>query len=308
MKLLLPAVLAALSTAAAAPPPSPVLRFPIEGGGEAATVCGLPKPADGTASSAAEELLRAQVREVAGTLNIPARSWYGPGGWINDTTLGPWRGGVLQTVELTRPRRVSGTDCVRVDGGVVDAAGPGMVFVSADNGTSWSNGTRAEWFESVAVAFGLRPYIAEETATLLVSADESVVKASHAVGSSSHAKISMELPFASPPRTETWTAQQHAALHREQTVLSFPLDGLPDTINQDVKVTITLPRGQRITKLKRLMRAPPLPSTSSALPVQVDHSTRGLRVDGRPYLGVGWYLDGLAGAGDGSGFATFDNL
>ena len=118
----------------------------------------------------------------------------------------------------------------------------------------------------------------------------------------------MELPFASPPRTETWTAQQHAALHREQTVLSFPLDGLPDTINQDVKVTITLPRGQRITKLKRLMRAPPLPSTSSALPVQVDHSTRGLRVDGRPYLGVGWYLDGLAGAGDGSGFATFDNL
>ena len=110
------------------------------------------------------------------------------------------------------------------------------------------------------------------------------------------------------PADEHTGAQQHAALHREQTVLSFPLDGLPDTINQDVKVTITLPRGQRITKLKRLMRAPPLPSTSSALPVQVDHSTRGLRVDGRHYLGVGWYLDGLAGAGDGSGFATFDNL
>ena len=42
--------------------------------------------------------------------------------------------------------------------------------------------------------------------------------------------------------------------------------------------------------------------------MQVDHRTRALRVDGRPYTGVGWYLDGLAAAAGGSGFATFANL
>ena len=56
------------------------------------------------------------------------------------------------------------------------------------------------------------------------------------------------------------------------------------------------------------MRAPPLPNSSAALPVQVDHAARGLRVDGRPYVGIGWYLDGMGGVESGLGFATFDNM
>ena len=35
------------------------------------------------------------------------------------------------------------------------------------------------------------------------------------------------------------------------------------------------------------MRAPPLPAGSFVQPVQVDHSTRSLSVDGRPFNGVG---------------------
>ena len=56
------------------------------------------------------------------------------------------------------------------------------------------------------------------------------------------------------------------------------------------------------------MRAPPLPNSSAALPVQVDHAARGLRVDGRPYVGIGWYLDGMGGVESGLGFATFANM
>ena len=57
------------------------------------------------------------------------------------------------------------------------------------------------------------------------------------------------------------------------------------------------------------MRAPPLPKSSFVQPVQVDHATRGLRVDGRQFNGIGWYLDGLqAGIQGGNGFGTFPNI
>jgi hypothetical protein len=40
---------------------------------------------------------------------------------------------------------------------------------------------------------------------------------------------------------------------------------------------------------RRFMRAPPLPAGSFVQAVQVDHSTRSLAVDGRPFNGIGWY-------------------
>ena len=40
------------------------------------------------------------------------------------------------------------------------------------------------------------------------------------------------------------------------------------------------------------MRAPPLPSASSVLAIQVDHSTRSLLIDGRPWAGAGFYYSG----------------
>ena len=101
MATLLALLSCALGSASASSGPG-VLRFPIEGGGHH-TVCGVTCTGDDDD----DELLRAQVREVSSTLNIPARNWYGPGGWINDTSLGPWRGGQLQTIELPKPTRVN---------------------------------------------------------------------------------------------------------------------------------------------------------------------------------------------------------
>lgn len=280
---------------------APVLRFPMEGGGHH-TVCGVgctTTPAFEGATTlnneySNDELLRAQVREVSSTLNIPARSWYGPSGWFNGTSLGPWKGGQLQTVELRVGR--ANASCVTVYGGRVDAAGPGMVYISTDNGTTWGNGLQAEWFESVAVAFGLRPYIVgqEEDASLLVWSDTTAAPI---------AEITMELPFCEPARTQKWTV-----VARPRAVLRFAFDHMPELINQDVKVVVKLSTGHSFTKLRRFMRAPPLSNSSSALPVQVDHAARGLRVDGRPYVGIGWYLDGMSGVESGRGFATFDNM
>jgi hypothetical protein len=92
-------------------------------------------------------------------------------------------------------------------------------------------------------------------------------------------------------------------------VLWFPLASLPATVNQDVAIEISLPHSRTIKKLKRLIRAPPLPSGSFVQPVQIDHSSRSLSVDGRPFNGVGWYLDGLDVFGDGSpGYATYKDM
>ena len=73
----------------------------------------------------------------------------------------------------------------------------------------------------------------------------------------------------------------------EQRILTFPLDGLPERVNQDVRVVISLPDGRRLEKLRRFQRAAPLPRDSTALAVQVDHRYRSLRVDERLHQGVG---------------------
>ena len=60
-------------------------------------------------------------------------------------------------------------------------------------------------------------------------------------------------------------------------------------MNQDVKITVTLPDKSKFTKWRRLMRAAPLPRGSSVLAVQVDHRTSTLRIDGRLWAGSGFY-------------------
>jgi hypothetical protein len=53
---------------------------------------------------------------------------------------------------------------------------------------------------------------------------------------------------------------------RHEQVLSFGLDGLPITVNQDAAITVTLPGGVSFTKWRRLMRVPVPPSGSAVLP------------------------------------------
>ena len=139
-----------------------------------------------------------------------------------------------------------------------------------------------------------RRYIGERNGTLLLLPDRSVIAATTATGAAP-ASVSMALPFATPPRTVTWTTSVsgRGLLTEPEQLLLFNFDGLPATVNQDVKITITLPCGARINKWRRLMRAPPVPQGSSVLPVQVDHSTKSLLVDGRPHSGTGFYLNGV---------------
>ena len=75
-------------------------------------------------------------------------------------------------------------------------------------------------------------------------------------------------------------------------IVSFPLQGLPATINTDLRISVTGP-GVNFTRWRRFQRAPPLRAGSRAVPVVVDHHTKSLNVGGELFLGLGWFL-GLA--------------
>lgn len=270
------------------PPRGAVVRLPVEGGSRTA-FCATPSTlvSESTASSTtAGTTLRAQRRQAGPpwgtTVDTPKTHWYQGGD------------GKPQVTELATPTAINAT-CLLVDGGVTTVDGPASIFTSRDNGTTWDNGTRVQYFETVSVAFGLRPFIQEVNGTLLLEADPSLVtelqQADPSVQES--VRVTLRLPFASTGHQQiVWKGG--GLLQQLQTVLYFPLAQLPSTVNQDVEIEISLPGGRQFSKLRRLMRAPPPVSKSFVQPVQVDHFTRSLRVDGRPFQGVGFYLDGLA--------------
>jgi hypothetical protein len=253
------------------------VRFSVEGGGSKAIVC-----AAAATTTAAAPILRAQMHEAgppwSSTLNTPTQQWYQGG------TQKP------QVIELPAPVAINAT-CLSVDGGTVTVDGAGMLYTSRDNGSTWDSGTTAEYYQAVAVAFGLRPYINEMNGTLLLAADPALIAGLQQASAADHAAVSvtLKLPFATTPSAQTVSWRAERLLQRSETVLSFSLASLPATVNQDVTIEISLPHGRTIRKLKRLMRAPPLPSGSFVQAVQVDHSTRSLTVDSRPFNGVGWY-------------------
>ena len=306
--LLLAAALCGAPSTAAALGPAQV-RFSVEGGGAKAVVCALSSETAAAAAAAAAAtsaavapVLRAQMREAgppwSTTLNTPTAQWYQGG------TQKP------QVIELPTPVAIN-SSCLSVDGGTVTADGPGMLYTSRDNGTTWDAGTTVEYYQAVAVAFGVRPFINEANGTLLLAADSALIAQLQQASAAEQAAVSVTLrrPFATTPAAQSVTWHGDKLLQRHETVLSFSLASLPATVNQDVTIEITLPRTRTLKKLRRLMRAPPLPAGSFVQPGQVDHSTRSLRVDGRQFNGVGWYLNGIDTFGDGSpGYGSYSNL
>ncbi len=193
----------------------------------------------------------------------------------------------------TLPIKPNGSaGCFTITPGKMAGAGPGLLEI-VSNGTG-TNRAKVEYYESVSVAFGLRPYINETSATLLLRQDRDFIAHIAASAEASSVSVQLHLPFATPPRTVTWSASNgfDNLLQQPEQVLHFSLDGLPRTVNQDVKITVTLPRGESFVKWRRLMRAPPLPLASSVLAVQVDHSTKSLLIDGRLWAGAGFYYSG----------------
>ena len=92
------------------------------------------------------------------------------------------------------------------------------------------------------------------------------------------------------------------AVHVEASVLGgtnvsvdFPFDGLPANHSEDVVISLEcpLPTGTVVAAhTRRFLRAPPPPKGSAIASWQVDHSTKGLLVDGIPFAATGWFGSG----------------
>jgi len=303
-------------------------RFPLEGVGSTATptfeACVTPPlpPPGNVPGAAGNGILFADLGQPGNAITFP-------GFRVGGSSLGD---GQLPIA----PNGTAG--CYTITPGVMASAGPALLQIFSNG--SGTNRAKVEYYESVSVAFGLRPYISEAEGTLLLRPDRGLIAAVAAAStsdSSATVVVKMTLPFAEPPRTVTWDATTlPSLLQQPEQVLSFSfagaqiqhfivratpsmfshavsdvatlndlVAGLPVLINQDVEITFTLPDGGTFTKWRRLMRATPLPVNSSVLAVQVDHSTSSLLVDGRLHAGSGFYYSGNY---HGTGFLSHRNF
>jgi hypothetical protein len=122
------------------------------------------------------------------------------------------------------------------------------------------------------VAIGRRPYIAEDEGSLLLQLGPT------ALGKA--LTVTADLPCANA--TFNWTITTNGT---EQFILPFSLSALPQLLNNDM--TITVAGAATGSRRRRFQRAFKANSTNTA---QVDHSTRGLLVDGEPWALMGWYI------------------
>jgi hypothetical protein len=286
---------------------SAVPRFPLEGGGSA-IVC--------DSSLQGGTALRARIQSVGCFLQQAETTGMRPGNCLTGTV---GHSTDADMIELATPLRHNAS-CLQVDTGTVTHEGSGSLSVSVNGGANWTGGglrTPPDWwwmwspqhayggeimfFERVAVAFSRRPYIHEPLGELLLRTDPAL--AASLAASKAPVQLSIALPFAATveQQTQTFTSATNPSLLRVVEMrLLFSFAGLPATINQDVFISITAD-GRTYTKVKRMQRYPPPANSSTALVVQVDHSTRSLLVDGRVFAGNGYYVN-FIGQGETGGY------
>ena len=157
-------------------------------------------------------------------------------------------------------------------------------------GKPWAEPVRVTYFTLVDATVGRRPYINESTAELLIATHVSLRGVPLAVSAFlPPAAVNVEEHDSTRGSSWSWSIRPQNG----SDIVSFPLKGLPATINTDLRITITGPAGVNFTRWRRFQRAPPLRADSRAVPVVVDHHTRSLNVGGKLFIGLGWYL-GLA--------------
>jgi hypothetical protein len=163
---------------------------------------------------------------------------------------------------------------------LVDAEG-------AAAGTTFAPAAAPPWD----VAISRRPYITEETGELLLQLDPAVALLGGQL------EVTAHLPCAGASWNWTLVTKPGA----EQYILPFSLTSLPQLLNNDMLITVvtssdlrTAPVAASGTLRRRFQRAWKANSTNT---VQVDHTTRGLLVNGEPWAVLGWYIYPASGKG-----------
>ena len=214
---------------------------------------------------------------------------------MNDTTGLPVGGGKLRknlmNGLLVVPATVLGPDEVQCTVPPLGSAGNTSVCVCFGTVDPWGaappsntcNGTFAQpaYFERFALfspQFGLRPYFNETSGSLVVMTDRSLK--------------GMELQLSA---TINGSTQIRANITGGNNVsIPFSLENLPQKLAEDVEISLSgwHPDGVAATHTRRFLRAPPPAIGSGTVAWQVDHTIKGLRADGVPFVAMGWFGSG----------------
>eukprot|EP01043_Picozoa_sp_COSAG02_P030029 COSAG02_NODE_1898_length_10461_cov_3.844528_2_plen_393_part_00 len=158
--------------------------------------------------------------------------------------------------------------------------GPGTLAVSNDGKNFSANELRIDYVNLASIALGRRPYISEAVGQVVFRSDISL--------RGSRLAVSATLPCI-PSKTWHWSEVKGGT----DAMLPLDFDGLPDRVHNDMQFTVTLAGGGSFSVWRRFMRVPPPPTNSSIESVQLDATRGGIMIDGRPWLGRGYYMSGL---------------
>ena len=221
--------------------------------------------------------------------------------WTSARRAKPWKNmtgtGTPGEFKLyPRAVRVNAT-AVACDMPPLSVEGPGALSISVDGNKTFSLPVPVMFYEAVSANIARRPYFSEVGGTLLLQSDPALDGAI------------MDVTVLLTAVSKTWTFQDIPAIGANASLLPLPFAGLPQTLNNDLVVTVTVHTGDSntdalpwtpaeaggvattITLYTRLIRAAPPPTSSNAIPVQIDRENVGrLLVGGQPFAGVGWYV------------------
>ena len=167
---------------------------------------------------------------------------------------------------------------------IVPGAASLSIGFNTTEGVAWSAGASIAYETVVDAVIGRRPYLNGETeGTLLVES------AAHLRGQTMHLAVAL-----GPPTTFTWPDLSIASLSGSD-IVQLPFSSqLKPNVTADMTIVMTVGETVNVTVRRRFIRLSPLPPDSTAVPSALDHTTKGLLVDGEPYLGIGWYVAGPA--------------
>jgi len=146
---------------------------------------------------------------------------------------------------------------------------------------------RLTFFQLVDAALDRRPYLSESEGFILLRTD-AALKGHRLV-------VKAELHAAN--KSWGWDNVEGGG----EVSLPFNLTTLPlKTIHNDILITISDPEEpslkQGVTIQRRFHRIPTVPNPTVE-PVQIDHARKGLLINGKPWVGTGWYVSYLVDVG-----------
>jgi hypothetical protein len=124
--------------------------------------------------------------------------------------------------------------------------------------------------------FGRRPFIREQNGSVILMTDSSLA--------------GQRLHFQA---TIAGLEISHQFVGGTNVSFTFPLTEMPASVVEDVVLSLTLGDGKTVVSHTRtFVRVPPPAVGSGLVAWQVDHTSKGLLVDGVPFIATGWFGSG----------------